>query len=130
MSSRPLFVYGTLRHGYPNRYARLLEHSARYLGTARIPGRLYRISWYPGVRLVKGAEDAVNKEFVVGDLFRLRDPKMLAKLDQYEGSNEYQRVAATATLSDGTRVRCWIYEFIGGVLESQRVPSGDWFDVA
>ena len=130
MSSRPLFVYGTLRHGYPNRYARLLEHSALYLGTASIPGRLYKISWYPGVRLLKRGEDAANKDSVVGDLFRLRDPKMLATLDQYEGSNEYRRVTATATSPDGTRVRCWVYEFIGGVLESQRVPSGDWFDAA
>jgi gamma-glutamylcyclotransferase (GGCT)/AIG2-like uncharacterized protein YtfP len=55
---------------------------------------------------------------------------MLATLDQYEGSNEYRRVAVTASLADGTRSRCWVYEFIGGVLESQRVPSGDWFDVS
>jgi gamma-glutamylcyclotransferase (GGCT)/AIG2-like uncharacterized protein YtfP len=126
---RPLFVYGTLRHGYPNRYARLLERSARHLGTARIQGRLYKVSWYPGVQVLRGGESAGNKDTVVGDLFHLRDPKILATLDQYEGSNEYRRVPATATLPDGSRIRCWVYEFIGGVMESQRVPSGDWFDV-
>jgi gamma-glutamylcyclotransferase (GGCT)/AIG2-like uncharacterized protein YtfP len=55
---------------------------------------------------------------------------MLATLDRYEGANEYRRVAVTAVLADGKRVRCWVYEFVGGVMESRRVPSGDWFDVA
>jgi gamma-glutamylcyclotransferase (GGCT)/AIG2-like uncharacterized protein YtfP len=124
MSSRPLFVYGTLRHGYPNRYARLLERSARYLGTARIPGRLYRVSWYPGARVRRSAN-----EWVTGDLFRLRNAAMLARLDQYEGAHEYRRVAATALLPGGERMRCWVYEFIGGVMEGRRVQSGDWMQV-
>jgi gamma-glutamylcyclotransferase (GGCT)/AIG2-like uncharacterized protein YtfP len=83
------------------------------------------VSWYPGVRLCRAGED-----FVVGDLFRLRDPQMLATLDRYEGSNEYRRVAATAMLADGSRMKCWVYEFVGGVMESRRVSSGDWFEMA
>jgi gamma-glutamylcyclotransferase (GGCT)/AIG2-like uncharacterized protein YtfP len=71
-----------------------------------------------------------GEDWVTGDLFRFWDPAMLAMFDQYEGANEYQRVAATATLPSGRRMRCWVYEFIGGVMEGRRVVSGDWFDVA
>lgn len=121
MSSRALFVYGTLRRGCANRHARLLDRSAQFLGTARVQGRLYRVQWYPGMTL-----KAKTDEWVVGDVFRLRDPATLAALDQYEGANEYQRVLATAVLEGGNRVRCWVYEYIGRVTAERRIESGDW----
>ena len=113
-------VYGTLRRGCTNRHARLLDRSARYLGTARVRGKLYKVRWYPGVRLRGGADD-----WVTGDLFRLRNPAMLAALDRYEGSHEYRRVEATAVRSGGRRVRCWVYEYLGRV--KRRIASGDWW---
>jgi len=121
MSSRALFVYGTLRRGCANRHARLLDRSARFLGTARVQGRLYRVKWYPGIALRAEADD-----WVVGDLFLVRDPQTLAALDQYEGSDEYRRVLTTAVLEGGHRVRCWVYEYIGGVTEERRIVSGEW----
>lgn len=117
MSSRPLFVYGTLRRGCTNRHARLLDRSAVYLGTACVRGKLYKVSWYPGIRLRGGGDD-----WVTGDLFRLRNPATLAALDHYEGSHEYRRVEATAVRSDGCGVRCWVYEYLGRV--KRRIASG------
>ena len=119
MSSESLWVYGTLRHGCSNPHAQLLQDASRYLGTARVQARLYRVDWYPGIRL--GGE-----EWVVGDLFSIADPEALGELDQYEGSNEYRRVRAEAVLENGDRVRCWVYEFIGEVSEDRRIASGDW----
>ncbi len=84
-------------------------------------GRLYRVQWYPGMTL-QGDE----AEWVLGDLFRLRDPATLAELDRYEGSTEYQRVQARAVLENGDETRCWVYEFIGPVKEERRIASGDW----
>jgi gamma-glutamylcyclotransferase (GGCT)/AIG2-like uncharacterized protein YtfP len=121
MSSRALFVYGTLRRGCANRHARLLDRSARFLGTARVQGRLYRVKWYPGMTLNSGVD-----EWVVGDLFKLHDPLTLAALDEYEGSDEYQRVLTTAVLEGGDLVRCWVYEYTSGVTEERRIVSGDW----
>jgi gamma-glutamylcyclotransferase (GGCT)/AIG2-like uncharacterized protein YtfP len=121
MSSRVLFVYGTLRRGYANRHARLLERSSQFLGTARVAGRLYRVKWYPGMTLRGEADD-----WVVGDLFRVHDPQTLAALDQYEGSDEYQRVLTTALLENGRQVRCWVYEYIGPAAEDRRIVSGEW----
>jgi gamma-glutamylcyclotransferase (GGCT)/AIG2-like uncharacterized protein YtfP len=120
--SRPrLFVYGTLRRGYSNRYARLLDRSAQYLGTARIQGRLYDLGRYPGVHLQAAAD-----EWVTGDLFRLRnaDATLLA-LDEYEGP-AFERVPAMAVLPAGDRVRIWVYEYKFAVAEDRRILSGDY----
>ena len=114
-------MYGTLRRGYTNRYARLLDRSAQHLGTARIQGRLYDLGRYPGVRL-QGEAD----EWVTGDLFRLRNREaVLAALDAYEGL-AFERVPAMAVLPAGDRVRCWVYEYKLGVAEDRRILSGDY----
>ena len=121
MSSGAIFVYGTLRRGSANRHARLLDRSTRFLGSARVQGRLYRVKWYPGIRL-----SGVAGEWVLGDLFRILNPLTLAELDQYEGPDEYQRVLTTAVLENGERVQCWVYEYVGRVTEERRIVSGDW----
>jgi len=121
MSSDHLWVYGTLRRGCANPYADLLSRSARYLGLARVQARLYRVSWYPGIRLGGDPTD-----WVVGDLFRILRPDTLPMLDAYEGPNEYRRMHAIAVLEDGRQVRTWIYEYLGSVNESRRIASGDW----
>jgi gamma-glutamylcyclotransferase (GGCT)/AIG2-like uncharacterized protein YtfP len=79
------------------------------------------VKWYPGIRL-RGEAD----EWVVGDLFLVRDPPAWAELDRYEGSTEYRRVLTMAVLENGRQVRCWVYEYIGRVTEEQRIVSGDW----
>jgi gamma-glutamylcyclotransferase (GGCT)/AIG2-like uncharacterized protein YtfP len=119
MSSEYLWVYGTLRRGCANPHAHLLRRAARYAGPARVQARLYRIRWYPGIRL--GGED-----WVTGDLFQILDRSVLPELDRYEGSNEYQRVHGFAELGSGERIKCWVYEYLGGVSESRRIASGDW----
>jgi gamma-glutamylcyclotransferase (GGCT)/AIG2-like uncharacterized protein YtfP len=121
MSSRALFVYGTLRRGCGNPHARLLDRSARFVGSARVAGRLYRVTWYPGMTL-RGEGD----EWVIGDLFQVHDPLTLAALDEYEGSDEYRRVLTTAVLENGDQEPCWVYEYIGRVTQEQRIVSGDW----
>ncbi len=121
MSRDHLWVYGSLRRGCSNQYADLLHRSAQYLGVARVQARLYRVSWYPGVRLSEEAGD-----WVVGDLFELLRAETLPALDEYEGSDEYRRVHAIAILEDGRQIRTWLYEYLGEVNESRRVSSGDW----
>ncbi len=81
------------------------------------------MEWYPGILLGGGPED-----WVVGDLFRILDPATLEALDQYEGSSEYRRVRADVELENGDRVKCWVYEYLGGINEERRIVSGDWLD--
>ncbi len=98
-----LFVYGTLRSGYQNRYARLLRRNATLLGPARIQARKYRLWGYPAVR--RSSHD----DWVDGELYLLRTPEQtLAALDCYE-DRQYQRVALP--IRGQQKTTAWVYEW-------------------
>ena len=123
MSSQPhLFVYGTLQSGFKkNRYARYLAQNADLVGPARIPGRLYALKRYPGLRPPQSDDD-----WVTGELYRLRTPvPTLRTLDAYEAT-EYRRVRRLTTLEDGRQVRCWTYIFWQPLPRHRRVEAGTW----
>ena len=60
-SLRLVFVYGTLRSGEP-RDINLLRPAPRWVGQGSLPGVLYDLGPYPGMRLVAGCEDMVRGE--------------------------------------------------------------------
>ena len=100
---------------------RELARSAKWLGQARVRGRLYGLGSHPGMRL-----HAAAGEWVVGEVYRLRDPeRTLTTLDRYEGPR-FARVTATAICESGERLRCWVYQYVGLAEESQRIVLGDW----
>lgn len=113
MGTDHLFVYGTLRTGSDNPFARMLAERARLIGSAQVPGLLYDFGSYPGARPGSGS--------IHGEIFRLEHPPvLLAELDRYEGP-EYERAVIAANGID-----CWIYWYVGA--ESGRlIESGDWF---
>jgi gamma-glutamylcyclotransferase (GGCT)/AIG2-like uncharacterized protein YtfP len=121
LSSQPyLFVYGTLKSSFRNRYARRLRREALLAGRATMPGRLYRVRWYPGMRPARDPGDRV-----IGELYRLRQPsKIFAVLDEYEDG--YRRELHTATLASGRKRRCWVYVYRVPLLERRRIASGEW----
>jgi gamma-glutamylcyclotransferase (GGCT)/AIG2-like uncharacterized protein YtfP len=109
-----LFVYGTLRTGSDNRFARMLAERARSIGPAQVPGRLYDLGSYPGARPGGGS--------IQGEIFQLHDPAaILAKLDRYEGP-EYERAV---TVANG--IECWIYWYVGPE-PGRLIASGHWFE--
>lgn len=123
MSSGPnLFVYGTLQSSFTkNRFSRYLAQNADLIGPARIPGRLYGLKRYPGMRPPQSEED-----WVAGEIYRLRRPvTTLQTLDAYEAS-DYRRVRRLATLEDGSTLRCWVYIFWKPLPRHRRVASGVW----
>jgi gamma-glutamylcyclotransferase (GGCT)/AIG2-like uncharacterized protein YtfP len=116
-----LFVYGSLKSTCRNQFARRLAREATLLGPARLPGRLYRIRWYPGLRPARDSND-----WVIGELYRLRTPpRTLAALDHYE-DKAYRRVRREAILADGEGIRCWVYLYGMPLSEQRRIPSGEW----
>ncbi|HXP84437.1 MAG TPA: gamma-glutamylcyclotransferase family protein [Bryobacteraceae bacterium] len=116
-----LFVYGTLRRGFVNPYARYLAEHAAWLGAARLAGRLYDLGRYPGLRRSSGPRD-----WVTGELYRLREtPALLKVLDEYEG-RDFQRVVAIARRAGRPSVKTWVYEYRPRVSETRRIVSGDW----
>lgn len=123
-----VFVYGTLRRGGSN--ACRME-GAEFVGAASVEGKLYTITWYPGLVLAPGAGR------VAGELYRV-GPEQLAALDEFEGVSahevsgaEYQRAEALVTTTSPSSATWWaqVYAWMGPVEESRWIPSGDWLDV-
>lgn len=112
MRSRPgdsiaasyLFVYGTLRRESKIRIARLFHANSKFLGPARMQGRLVRSHPHRGV--VRSNKPG---EWISGEVFELNDPaRLLPILDQYEGPN-YKRTSVLLQLESGKRLRAWMY---------------------
>ena len=110
-----LFVYGTLRKGSANKFARLLAEQSDFVGPARVPGRLYDFGRYPGARPSQRTD-----EWIAGEVYHLRAPaQLLATLDEYEGL-EFERAPVSAGAQE-----CWIYWYVGPD-PGRLIPSGDW----
>jgi gamma-glutamylcyclotransferase (GGCT)/AIG2-like uncharacterized protein YtfP len=120
--ARYLFVYGTLRSVFHNPYARLLAQRAVLLGTARLPGRLYRLGSYPGM-----LAPHTPKDWVTGELYRLPSAfcALLWTLDQYEGPG-FERVLTIAHRAGRPPVKTWVYLCRQRVSEAQRIVSGNY----
>ena len=116
-----VFVYGTLRRGGSNHFRMA---GADLVTPGTVSGKLYRISWYPG--LVLGPDGRV-----LGEVYAVGDEQLRA-LDEFEGvsaeekGSEYRRVKAVVTAPDGTTLDAWVWEWIGLVDESRVVGEGDW----
>lgn len=129
MSAQPasrFFVYGSLRSDAPrdrrtaSEARTLLAAGAVLEGTATISGRLYAPDRYPG--LVPGPGGKVK-----GEVWRLENPDLLLKLDEYEG-DAYVRETRRVTLKDGRRVTAWTYRYAADVSGVPLIASGDYLD--
>lgn len=124
-----LFVYGTLRreHGHP--MARRLAAGAERVGPGRFRGRLLDLGPYPAV-----VPDPLGHHWVLGDLYRLRDPQVLLPLlDRYEGCtdagnplNEYRRERTEVLGPGGEPREAWIYLYNRPTAGLTLIPGGDY----
>lgn len=120
MSPAYLFVYGTLKRGSGNRFAQLLAAQARFVGEARMPGRLYDLGDHPGA-----VSSHVPGEWVHGEVFLLKRPATtLAALDRYEGS-EYERRIVLVQPASAKQIEAHVY-FLKREAASGRIRSGEW----
>ena len=120
LDSCRLFVYGTLRRGSQNKFARLLHAHAQFTGDARMRGRLYRLGSFPGA-----VPSSVDGEWIRGEVFIIDDPRWIVEsLDDYEGSS-FQRNKAEVKFDCGGTVDAWVYIYCGAS-KGPRIRSGDW----
>jgi len=110
-----LFAYGTLMRGYP--LHAVIARRATFVGVGSVPGHLFDLGRYPGLVAGRGR--------VRGEVYRLRDPELLAAVDREEGYN-FERRRTVATLADGRRVRAWIYRYRGPRERAVPIPEGDY----
>jgi gamma-glutamylcyclotransferase (GGCT)/AIG2-like uncharacterized protein YtfP len=96
---------------------RLLAPGAKLLGAGSVRGALLDLGDFPG--LVGGAGR------VVGEVYRLDAPELLAVLDRAEGYN-FDRRRVTVTLATGRRARAWIYRYRGRRDRAVPIPDGDY----
>jgi len=124
-----LFVYGSLLSNARHPMGERLAREARQLGEGSLPGRLYRIDWYPGLVEACGAG-----ERVYGEVYALQDPmRTLRWLDVYEGltadgphDGEYVRRERPVRLATGAAIGCWVYLYCRDVSGLPALPGGRW----
>jgi gamma-glutamylcyclotransferase (GGCT)/AIG2-like uncharacterized protein YtfP len=121
-----LFVYGTLRSGFSNPFARRLQAQSLFVSGGSAPGTLYDFGWYPGAIF-----EAEARKRVVGEVFLLKSPqRLLAQLDYYEGTEEpetpFRRVAVKVSLDRGGTVEAWSYELNAATGRRPLIGSGDF----
>lgn len=125
-----VFVYGTLLSATDHEMGRRLRAEADLVGPATIAGKLYRVSWYPGL------VDEMGNDIVRGEVYALHSPaKTLVWLDEFEGvsrgsmsvteQDRYAREVRTVTVSDD-QVDAWVYLYRGPLDGLAHVPDGDW----
>lgn len=134
-ASRPerhVFVYGTLRRGGSNDITRL-QPAPRFVGMAQVPGALYTLGAYPGLRLDgHGPQDVC----VVGEVYAIT-PALEVVLDAIEGveaqardEDEYAKRDIDVVVN-GQTLRCLMYEIHPRhAVVPARLHHGDWFQCA
>jgi gamma-glutamylcyclotransferase (GGCT)/AIG2-like uncharacterized protein YtfP len=123
-----LFVYGTLLSAAGHPMGARLRRESRLVGEASMPGRLYRISRYPGLVETSDAQS------VAGEVYALNNPAAsLQWLDSYEGivpeagaRNEYERVERRVRLVSGEELTAWVYLYRQPVAGLPVIASGRW----
>jgi gamma-glutamylcyclotransferase (GGCT)/AIG2-like uncharacterized protein YtfP len=110
LTKHQVLVYGTLR---PFTNANIV----------RVPGHLYDLGSFPGVKLDNSSETMVTCEAI-----EVTDEE-LERLDMYEGyrpSDPDNSLYIRRKLDWGP----FIYEYNGCVRDTDAIPSGDWSDVS
>ena len=110
-----VFVYGTLRKESSNHF-RLRK--APFVKEGWILGRLYRIDWYPGMRL---DEEGVP---VRGEIYEI-EREALRELDAFEG-NEFERLKTKVHAIGGGDLHVWLYEYCKEVDFDAELLPADW----
>ncbi|MGX6648153.1 gamma-glutamylcyclotransferase family protein [Maricaulaceae bacterium MS644] len=117
-------VYGLLRAGQSGFAQFGLAHAFRDAGPCVLKGELWDLGRYPG--LVDG------EGRVLGELFEVMDPSVMARLDVFEdywpgdpARSRYER--RKVQLAEPDR-EAWVYVWILGLNDARRIESGDWLN--
>lgn len=126
--SETLFVYGTLRRGFPL-HQHVQNAALEFLGEGSIQGRLYDLGEFPGAVATSSPDEEIR-----GELFRLRDPaRQLAALDQVEEydaarpeSSLFLRERVDVRASIGAVVKAWAYFLRDKPSNARWIEGGDY----
>ncbi|HSU28334.1 MAG TPA: gamma-glutamylcyclotransferase family protein [Chitinophagaceae bacterium] len=124
-----LFVYGSLRSGFRSPAYEYISRFFRFVGEARVRGRLFDMGSYPAGIPVNG------NHFILGELYEANEENefswAIGQLDDYEGvtvePDEIQlyRREITEVIMNNQVSHAWIYWFNGDINGRPIVESGD-----
>jgi gamma-glutamylcyclotransferase (GGCT)/AIG2-like uncharacterized protein YtfP len=125
-----LFVYGTLRRAARHSMHEVLAGATRFLGDARVPGRLYHLGSYPGMVAGDGGGTVIGEVYEVDPAAW---PALIQRLDEYEACSErhpqpheFRRVEVQAELASGEIVAAWAYVYNRDCEGLRAIASGDY----
>ena len=96
---------------------------AEFIAEASVPGSLYDLGSYPGLRL--GDTDST----VSGEVYEI-DDETLELLDEFEASSDYRRAQCEISLG-AEKQKCWTYEPDPSCYSLHKlITSGDWIEYA
>ena len=120
-----IFVYGTLRAGHHANRSFGMDRLAKHVQTCDLFGAaIYHLGGFPGLLFTDNPYD-----FVTGDLYEIKDARLLESLDSYEGYHEDdpERSLYIRRTIEVLGKKAYTYEY-NGVIRDQatRIKSGDW----
>jgi len=119
-----LAVYGTLKRGCAN-HDLLLAEGCQYQRDCLIPGRLYDLDAYPGLKLPESIQDEPT-DGVHGELYQC-PPEAFPAIDRLEGATGDQPLfERNECRLVEPEVDAWVYEYARAVSESARITDGEW----
>jgi gamma-glutamylcyclotransferase (GGCT)/AIG2-like uncharacterized protein YtfP len=127
-----LFVYGSLRSGFRSPVYEYISRFFKYIGDARVKGKLYDMGTYPA------GVPAGDDTYIIGELYQAKNEHefswAIGQLDDYEGvsveADEVQlyRREVTEVHINETITHAWIYWYNGEVANRPVVSSGDMME--
>ena len=122
-----IFVYGTLRRGQGANRNFGMEQHAEFVKTCKLTGAaIYHLGGFPGLKFEDGSE-------VVGDLYKVTEPRLMRALDSYEGYREDDPAGSLYIRReiDIEGTKAYTYEYNHNIRnQNTRIVSGDWFQAA
>lgn len=119
--SNIVLTYGSLRKGFHNHG---LLGMSKFLGMTDVPGKMYSLGSFPGVRLDEPG--SVKCEvYEVDDLTLKRLDKLEGYRDKMSRTNFYDRLPVRFSLDGESRIG-EIYQINEHYTDREVVPSGDW----
>ena len=128
MVVEPQFIsfYGTLMQDQHTAIRKYLHGKLVPHGKCLIPGNIYDLGRYPGLKL-DGERRSVH-----GELYEINDPEPLALLDEYETHDNYDISLPGFTRRlvelDFPEQLAWVYEYDGPVTSDMLIKSENWYN--
>lgn len=119
-----LLLYGTLRRTEPDHRRFGLHRALAFVGLTTLRGDLYDLGTHPA--LVAGTRR------VEAELYRIADPRIVARLDLHEGHDEarpetslFRRIESRVIVA-GRAFDAWLYVYNRPVGAAPRVRGRSW----